>query len=166
MTWQRLLALNWLKQHQHVLFIGPTGIGKSYLACALAKAAVEQKYSVRYLRMPRLADELAPLRAMGKLSHWLSQISRIPLLILDDFGLVPLPPIDQPLLLELVEDRSQRGSLIITSQLPIALWHNQFADPSIADAFLDRIVHGAEKLELAGESMRKHAAEKPNKNLE
>ncbi len=86
-TWQRLMSLNWLKQHQHLLFIGPTGIGKSYLACALAKAAIDQKYSVRYLRMPRLQEELALVRAQGKLSLWLKNLSRIPLLILDDFGL-------------------------------------------------------------------------------
>jgi DNA replication protein DnaC len=156
--WQRLISLNWLKQHQHLLLIGPTGIGKSYLACALAKAAIEQKHSVRYLRMPRLNDELALVRAQGKLSVWLKQMSKIPLLILDDFGLIAMAPNDQPLLLELIEDRYQRGSLIVTSQLPIKLWHGQFTDPTLADAILDRLIHNAEKIELKGESMRKSQA--------
>ena len=156
--WQRLLSLNWLKQHQHLLLIGPTGIGKSYLACAIAKAVIEQKHSVRYLRMPRLQDELALVRAQGKLSLWLKNMSKIPLLILDDFGLIPMSQNDQPLLLELIEDRQSRGSLIVTSQLPIKLWHGQFADPTLADAILDRLVHNAEKVELKGESMRKTSA--------
>ena len=157
--WQKLISLNWLKQHQHLLLIGPTGIGKSYLACALAKAAIAQKTSVRYLRMPRLEDELALARGQGKLSQWLKNMSKIPLLILDDFGLIPMPQNDQPLLLELIEDRQQRGSLIVTSQLPIKLWHGQFSDPTLADAILDRLVHNAEKVELKGESMRKSHAE-------
>ena len=156
--WQRMLSLNWLKQHQHLLLIGPTGIGKSYLACALAKAAIEQKNSVRYLRMPRLQEELGLVRAQGKLGAWLKNMSKIPLLILDDFGLIPMAQNDQPLLLELLDDRYQRGSLIVTSQLPVKLWHGQFTDPTLADAILDRLVHNAEKIELSGESMRKTRA--------
>ncbi|MCY7317842.1 MAG: IS21-like element helper ATPase IstB [Ramlibacter sp.] len=153
--WQHLLGLNWFKQHQHVLLVGPTGIGKSYLACALAKAVIEQKKSVRYLRLPRLGEELATLQAQGRISHWLKALGRIDLLILDDFGLVPMSANHQPLLLELLEDRQQRGSVLVTSQLPIKLWHGQFQDPTLADAILDRLVHNAELIELTGESMRK-----------
>lgn len=153
--WQHLLSLNWLHQHQHLLLVGPTGIGKSYLACALAKAAVDHKRSVRYLRLPRLGEELALLQAQGRISHWLKTLGRIDLVILEDLGLVPLSPSHQPLLLELLEDRQQRGSVIVTSQLPIKLWHGQFQDPTLADAILDRLVHNAELLELNGESMRK-----------
>jgi DNA replication protein DnaC len=153
--WQQLLGLNWFKQHQHVLLIGPTGIGKSYLACALAKAVIEQKKSVRYLRLPRLGEELAMLQAQGRISQWLKALGRIDLLVLDDFGLIPMSPTHQPLLLELLEDRQQRGSVLVTSQLPIKLWHGQFQDPTLADAILDRLVHNAELIELTGESMRK-----------
>lgn len=158
-TWQRLISLQWLKQYQHLLLIGPTGIGKSYLACALAKACIDQRNSVRYLRMPRLHEELGLLRAQGKLGVWLKSLSRIPLLILDDFGLIPMSTNDQPLLLELLEDRHQRGSMIVTSQLPIKLWHGQFNDPTLADAILDRLVHNAQTIELQGESMRKTQAQ-------
>ncbi|MBK9496389.1 MAG: ATP-binding protein [Xanthomonadales bacterium] len=122
--------MNWLQQHRHLLLVGPTGVGKSYLACALAKAVIEHKRSVRYLRLPRLGDELASLQAQSRTSHWLKTLSRIDLVILDDFGLVPLSPSLQPLLLELLEDRHQRGSLLLTSQLPLKLWHAQFHDPT------------------------------------
>lgn len=153
--WQQLLSLTWFKQHQHLLLIGPTGIGKSYLACALAKAVIDHKHAVRYLRLPRLGEEIAALQAQGRTGHWLQTLSRIPLLILDDFGLVPMPATQQPLLLELLEDRHQRGSVIVTSQLPIKLWHGQFHDPTLADAILDRLVHNAEHIELSGESLRR-----------
>ncbi len=155
--WQQLLSLNWFKQHQHLLLVGPTGIGKSYLACALAKAVIDQKQSVRYLRLPRLGEELAMLQAQGRIGQWLKTLGRIDLLILDDFGLVPMSPSHQPLLLELLEDRHQRGSVLVTSQLPIKLWHGQFQDPTLADAILDRLVHNAQIIELTGESMRKQS---------
>lgn len=153
--WQHLVSLNWFTQHQHLLLIGPTGIGKSWLACALAKAVIDHKRSVRYLRLSRLGEELALLQAQGRISHWLKTLGRIDLLILEDLGLVPLAPSHQPLLLELLEDRQQRGSVIVTSQLPLKLWHAQFQDPTLADAILDRLVHNAEIVELTGESMRK-----------
>jgi len=153
--WQQLMSLNWLKQHQHILLLGPTGMGKSYLACALAKAVIDHKHSVRYLRLSRLGEELALLQAQGRISHWLKTLARIDVVILEDLGLVPLSPNHQPLLLEVLEDRHQRGSVIVTSQLPLKLWHGQFQDPTLADAILDRLVHNAEIIELTGESMRK-----------
>lgn len=159
--WQHLLGLNWFTQHQHLLLVGPTGIGKSYLACALAKAVIDKKQSVRYLRLPRLSEELALLQAQGRIGQWLKTLGRIDLLILDDFGLVPMSPSHQPLLLELLEDRYQRGSVLVTSQLPIKFWHGQFQDPTLADAILDRLVHNAELVELSGESMRKRTPPKP-----
>lgn len=153
--WQHLISLNWFKQHQHALLIGPAGIGKSYLACALAKAVIDQKKSVRYLRLPRLGEELAILQAQSRIGLWLKALAHIDLVILDDFGLVPMIPSHQPLLLELLEDRQQRGSVLVTSQLPTDLWHAQFQDPTLADAVLDRLVHNAEIVELSGESIRK-----------
>lgn len=159
--WQHLLSLNWFSQHQHLLLVGPTGIGKSYLACALAKAVIDRKHAVRYLRLPRLGEELALLQAQGRIGAWLKALARIDLLILEDLGLVPLSPSHQPLLLELLEDRQQRGSVIVTSQLPIKLWHGQFQDPTLADAILDRLVHNAELVELTGESMRRKQHKNP-----
>lgn len=156
--WQQLMSLNWLQQHQHILLLGPTGMGKSYLACALAKAVIDHKHSVRYLRLSRLGEELALLQAQGRISHWLKTLARIDVVILEDLGLVPLSPSHQPLLLEVLEDRHQRGSVIVTSQLPLKLWHGQFQDPTLADAILDRLVHNAEIIELTGESMRKRKA--------
>ena len=110
---------------------------------------------MRYLRVPRLGEELALLQAQGRISHWIKTLARIDVVILEDLGLVPLAATHQPLLLELLEDRQQRGSVIVTSQLPIKLWHGQFQDPTLADAILDRLVHNAEVVELTGESMRK-----------
>ena len=110
---------------------------------------------MRYLRLPRLGEELSALQAQGRVGQWLKAMGRIALIILDDFGLVPMPAHHQPLLLELLEDRQQRGSVLVTSQLPIKLWHGQFQDPTLADAVLDRLVHNAETIELSGESMRK-----------
>lgn len=158
--WQQLLSLNWFRQHQHLLLVGPTGIGKSYLACALAKAVIDSKHSVRYLRLPRLGEELTLLQAQGRIGAWLKGMARIDLVILEDLGLVPLGASQQPLLLELLEDRQQRGSVIVTSQLPISLWHAQFQDPTLADAILDRLVHNADIVEMSGESMRRKRAEK------
>jgi DNA replication protein DnaC len=160
--WQQLLGLSWLRQHQHLLLVGPTGIGKSYLACALANAVIDAKRSVRYLRLPRLGEELALLQAQGRTGAWLKALARIDLLILDDLGLVPMSPSHQPLLLELLEDRHQRGSVLVTSQLPIKLWHGQFQDPTLADAVLDRLIHNSERIELSGESMRKRQHHNPN----
>jgi len=151
----RLLSFNWFKRHQHLLLVGPTGIGKSYLGCALAEALIDRKKSVRYLRLPRLREEMARLQAHVRIGQWLKTLGRIYLLILDDFGLAQMSPSHQPLPLEQLEDRHRRGSVLVTSQLPIKLWHGQFQDPTLADAILDRLVHKAQITELTGDSMRK-----------
>jgi len=153
--WNQLLSLNWLQQHRHLLLVGPTGVGKSYLACALAKAVIEHKRSVRYLRLPRLGDELASLQAQSRTSHWLKTLSRIDLVILDDFGLTALTSRGRSDLLELLDDRVGSGSTIILGQMPVKEWHSYINDPALADAILDRLVHSSVKLELKGESMRR-----------
>jgi DNA replication protein DnaC len=151
----QLSTLHWINTHQHLLLIGPTGVGKSYLACALARHACKNGHSVRYFRMPRLAEELVKLRAEARIANWLKNLIRADLIVLDDFGLLPLAQEHQHLLLELMEDRYDRGSVLITSQLPTAHWHGLFKDPTIADAIMDRIVHRAHTIELRGDSMRK-----------
>lgn len=117
---------------------------------------------MRYLRLPRLNDELAAAQVQGHIGHWLKTLSRIDLLLLDEFGLVPKSPAHQPLLLELLEDHQQRGSVLLTRQLPIKLWHGQFNVQNLADAILVRLIHNAEVVELNGDSMRKkHAKTTP-----
>jgi len=115
------------------------------------------EHQVRNLCLPRLGEELVTLQAQGRISRWLKTLARIGLVILDDFGLVPMSPSYQPLLLELLEDRHQRGSVLVTSQLPSKLWHGQFQDPTLTDAILDQLAHNAGLIELTVESMRKRS---------
>lgn len=146
----------WLQQHLNILVTGPTGCGKTYLACALAHRACLDGYTSRYYRLPRLWEELKIAKANGTYSQWLSQIAKIDLLILDDWGLVT-PDIDRRQdLLEVLDDRYQKKSTIVTSQLPPTHWHEYLNDATLADAILDRLLHNAIRFELKGESMRKH----------
>ncbi len=132
-----------------------TGVGKTFLACALAHAACRQGFSARYYRLARLLSELALAKADGSYPKRLAQLGRIEVLVLDDWGLAPLSPTEARELLEVIDDRTQRRSTIVASQLPIEDWHAVLADPSVADAILDRLVHTAHRLLLKGESMRK-----------
>jgi DNA replication protein DnaC len=141
-----------------VLITGPTGVGKSYIASALAMQACRQDRSVRYFRIPRLAEQFLAAGAQAKKSALLKSLARIELLVLDDFGLVPMSEEFRRDLLEVIDDRFERSSTLITSQLPIAQWHRAIADPTLADAILDRLVHNAHRIELQGESMRKKKA--------
>jgi DNA replication protein DnaC len=145
----------WIKNHQNILISGPTGVGKTYLACAFANLACRNGQSARYYRVPRLCLELAIARGDGTYRQLLNKIAKIELLVLDDWGIAPLSPDDSRDLLELLDDRYQFRSTIFASQLPVEHWHEMIADPTSADAILDRVVHNSHKILLKGESMRK-----------
>lgn len=155
-----LAGCGWIDQHLNVLITGPTGIGKSYLACALAHKACRDGYTVLYHRLPRLLGELALARGDGRYPQLLARLDKARLLVLDDWGLEPLTDIHRRDLLEILEDRYDRRSTLVTSQLQVKHWHDALGDPTLADAILDRLVHNAHRIELDGESIRKHRAAK------
>lgn len=152
-----LAACAWIAKGVNVLICGPTGVGKSYLACALAHKACLEGYTALYLRLPRLFEELRLAKADGRYGKLMLNYAKTDLLVLDDWGLTPMTDPQRRDLLELMEDRYGLKSTIITSQLPVIAWHEAIGDPTLADAILDRIVHNAHKIEMQGESMRKRA---------
>jgi DNA replication protein DnaC len=151
-----LAACAWIAKGINVLICGPTGVGKSYLACALAHKACLEGYTALYLRLPRLFEELRLAKADGRYGKLMLSYAKTDLLVLDDWGLTPMTDPQRRDLLELMEDRYGLKSTIITSQLPVTAWHEAIGDPTLADAILDRIVHNAHKIEMKGESMRKN----------
>jgi len=160
-----LVTSDWVRQRQSLLIVGPTGCGKTWLACALGNAACRQGLSVLYLRATRLLDDLRIAHADGSYTKKLAYLAKLDLLILDDWGLQKLTRAQAQDLLEVVDDRHGARSLLITSQLPIEHWHDTLGDPTLADAILDRVCHSAHKLLLTGESMRKNTT-KTDKNLD
>ena len=159
---RQMLALagcEWIRKHQNIVVTGATGVGKSYVACALAHSACLEGYSAQYWRLPRLVEDLQLARADGRYLRVLKQLARVDLLVLDDWGLARLSSPQQSDILELLDDRHQSRSTIVTSQLPVDHWHEMMADPTLADAILDRLVHNAHHLKLKGESMRKQKAD-------
>ncbi len=156
----RLLDGKWVTEHHNVLFTGPTGVGKTYLACALANQACRQGATVQYFRTPRLLHDLTIAKLDGSYAKLLKTLAKTDILVLDDWGLAQHTPESRRDLLEIFDDRHQRGSTIITSQLAVEHWHESIGDPTMADAILDRLIHNAHRIALTGESMRKRAAEK------
>jgi DNA replication protein DnaC len=150
-----LAGCQWIREHHNVIIIGPTGVGKSYLACALAHKVCREGFRALYLRAPRLFDDLALAKADGRYRKILAAYARIDLLVIDDWGLASLTEEQRRDVLEILEDRHDLRSTLIASQLPIEKWHKVIGDPTLGDAILDRLVHNAHKLTLKGDSLRK-----------
>jgi DNA replication protein DnaC len=150
-----LLNCDWIDQHQNLIITGPTGAGKTWLACAFANQVARRGIPVLYRRLPRLLEEMEIAREDGSLMKARQYLSKHKLLVLDDWGVTPLSRRGRQDLLEVIDDRVSTGSLAITSQIPVTEWHDYINEPTIADAILDRIVHSAHRIVLKGESMRK-----------
>jgi DNA replication protein DnaC len=163
---QTLITGDWIDRKLNLIIVGPTGIGKSFFACALGHKACRDDRSVLYQRIPRLFSALALARGDGRHVRVLRTLARVDLLILDDWGLAPLTPEQGRDLLEIVDDRHNRSSTIITSQLPVEHWHETIANPTVADAILDRLIHNAHRLQLNGPSMRKLKATAASSSLQ
>lgn len=146
----------WVERHENIFVCGPTGVGKSYLACALAQKACRDGYSAYYSRAAALFRDLALARADGSLRNLLLRLSKVDVVVVDDWAMTPLAETEARDFWEICEDRCQTRSLILTSQIPVAKWHQQIGDSTVAEGILDRIVHRAHRIELKGESMRKN----------
>ena len=151
----KLAGGEWIEAHENVILCGPTGIGKSWLACALGHKACRDNRSVLYQRVPKLFTELALARGDGRYASLMRVLNGVQLLILDDWGLEPLDPGARRELYEILEERYGRRSTILTSQVPVDKWHAVIGDPTYADAILDRVVHNAYRIDLAGDSLRR-----------
>ena len=158
---QKLAAGDWIDVPQNLIIEGPTGVGKSWLSCALGHKACRDNRSVLYQRIPRLFPDLALARGDGRYPRLMRALGGVKLLILDDWGLEPLGPEQRRDLLEIVEERYGRGATMVTSQIPVDRWHDIIGDPTLADAILDRLVHNAHRLKLKGDSLRRKATITP-----
>lgn len=147
----------WLREGLNLIIGGPTGVGKTWLACALAHKACRDGYSVRYLRLPRLLEDLGMAHGDGRFAKLMASYAKTDLLILDDWGLAPFTVEQRRDMLELLDDRYGQRSTLVTSQMPVDKWHELIGDPTLADAILDRLVHNAYRIELKGESMRRRS---------
>jgi len=150
-----LATCQWVKDHLNILISGPTGVGKTWLACALAQKACREGFTALYLRLPRFLQEITIAKGDGRYIKLLATLARTDVLILDDWGITKPTAENRRDLLELLEDRHGNRSTLATSQLPIDKWHDMIGDPTLADAILDRLLHNAYKINLKGDSMRK-----------
>ena len=157
---RQLATGRWIEAHHNVVITGATGVGKTYVACALAQQACRRGHRVLYRRMPRLFDEIALARADGTYAKLLARFARTDVLVLDDWGLAPVQDVERRDLLEIMEDRHGLRATIWTSQLPVAKWHDHLGDPTVADAICDRLLHNAHRIVLQGPSRRKEEAKK------
>ena len=152
---RQLATCKWIENHQSIVITGATGVGKTYLACALAQHAIRKNYRAAYRRLSRLFDELALARADGSYVRLLAQLARTDVLVLDDWGMTPIREAERRDLNEIMEDRWGNRSTIVTSQIPVAKWHDHIGDPTTADAVCDRILNNAQRIVLKGPSRRK-----------
>lgn len=153
-TMQVLSSGQWIRQNLNILVTGPSGIGKSWISCALGNQAARSGFSVLYKRLSRLLDELAVARLHGRQARMLTALARTRLLVIDDWMMIKLTAEQRRDLMEVIDDRHGRASTIVATQIPVDRWHDQIADPTYADAILDRLVHNAYRLALTGKSMR------------
>ena len=152
----QLLTCNWIRERNSTVIIGATGLGKTWLSCALANQACRQGFSTLYLKMPRLNEDLAIAHGSGRYARLLAQWAKTDVLLMDDFAMAPMSDGAVRDLLEILDDRHGHRSTLVTSQIPIENWHAVLGDPTLADAILDRLVHNTYRVNLSGESMRKH----------
>ncbi len=151
---QRLSMCKWVPNHEHIIITGKTGLGKTWLACALANKACRQGYTSLYVRVPRMLQDIYVAHADGTYPKVMNRLAKPDVLIVDDLGLSPLSDTERRDLLEVIEDRQGRRATIVTSQLEVKHWHEVIGEPTIADAILDRLVSGAHRIDLSGKSMR------------
>ena len=161
-----LSSSDWVSQHHNLIVTGPTGVGKSFLACALVHKAVRDGFTALYTRAPRLLRDLSVARVDGSFGKLLDRLTRIDILIVDDWAMAPLADSERRDFLEICDDRYAARSIVLTSQVPISHWHDQIGDPTVADSILDRLVHNAHRIELDGPSMRKIKAGKGESSTE
>ncbi len=152
---ENLSTCQWILSAQNVIITGPTGTGKTYLSCALGNQGCRQGFSTRYFQVSKLLSKINMAKGDGTLPKLLNELAKTDLLVIDDFGLAPINAPEGRDILEIIDDRYQRGSTIVSAQLPVEHWHETIADPTVADAILDRLIHNAHKLILKGDTMRK-----------